>query len=265
MLVELQSHPITLSEGEARPTGCKWYVKSYSKPLPFSNLYVINVASRTDRLVDTMDMFNLIHLKPIVINAIDKKLYSDLNNPGWKACLESHRTALRQVVLNNDSLAIIFEDDIDFTLDLPLQLRRIHHHTGAEFDIIMLGHCSESDGGSLLTQITTNNYTIQVRESVHPFCGHAYAVSNDGARKMLRFLDWRFGLTKPWKGSIHFDSTFSSLRVRNAKMYSVFPPIVMQRKTSETASTHGDEFYEQPQGFKSVYNLLPRIGIIRLL
>lgn len=164
----------------------------------------------------------------------------------------------RQVMVSNDSRAIIFEDDIDFSPDFPLQLRKIFEAVSGKFDIIMLGHCAESDTGPLTAQITTNNYTVQLRKSQHPYCGHAYAVSRIGARKMLEFLDARFGEQYgPWKGNVHFDSTFSSLRVRKALMYSVFPPIVIQRPTAgKSSSTHKKNFYDRPFGFTSVLDVV---------
>jgi hypothetical protein len=53
---------------------------------PFDGLYVINVPSRTDRLIDTLDMFRYFNLQPTVIDAFDILPFKNANisNPGIK-------------------------------------------------------------------------------------------------------------------------------------------------------------------------------------
>jgi hypothetical protein len=92
---------------------------------PFDNLYIINHPARTDRydrlelimsrLLDTLNMFRHLNLEPKVIDGTDALPYanSKTNHPTWRAAMESHRRAIRQVVLNRDRVAVIFEDDID--------------------------------------------------------------------------------------------------------------------------------------------------------
>lgn len=156
-----------------------------TKIAPFDNMYIINPAHRTDRIVTTIKMFRHIGLEPTVIDGVNKIIYENktFKSAGMKACRESHRKALRQVVLNQDRFAIIFEDDIDFQVDFADQLREFGKQVPVDWDMVHFGHCLEKPG-KRWGDLHVNNNTFRVQHAVSPFCGHAYGVSQRGAQEV---------------------------------------------------------------------------------
>lgn len=87
--------------------------------------------------------------------------------------------------------------------------------------------------------------------------GTAYAVKEHIAIELLDILDKRW--RDRWNGYFHFDSCFQKLMDRMrvhglGKAYSIFPPMVIQRKTRKTNSYHHKGFYDHPAGFVSLYD-----------
>lgn len=151
--------------------------ESITPPFPIDAMYIINQPARTDRLIDTLKMFHHLSLQPKVVDGVDKIVFESakVRNPSWRACMESHRLALRKVVTEQNRHAIIFEDDIDIDIDFPAQIQGIIDHVGENWDIIFLGHCAEGQGVfEHAFQVEGKKTTI--RKSKHPYCGHAYAI-----------------------------------------------------------------------------------------
>jgi hypothetical protein len=83
---------------------------------------------------------------------------------------------------------------------------------------------------------------------------------------MLQILEgWWTG--KPWKGYYHFgifilsayiatDTSFYRFLLKHGNVYSMYPQIVMQRDSGATNSKHEQGFYDLPDGFKSVYQIV---------
>lgn len=111
--VREENNPFDADDAEI-PTK-KLAAKAPEKSFPVDAMYIINQPERTDRLIDTVHMFRHLHLKPTFVDGLNMLPYKNAKyrNPNWKAAMESHRRAIRQVVLNGDRAAIVFEDDID--------------------------------------------------------------------------------------------------------------------------------------------------------
>jgi hypothetical protein len=115
----------------------------------------------------------------------------------------------------------------------------------------MFGHCAETHG-TLISNITIDSRVTYIHQSVHPYCGHAYAIKYKTAVHLLRILE-KHG----WNGHHHFDLTFGKFIGKNKpQSYSIWPPLVMQRDTGVTNNKHHKGFYNLPEGFKSLYSIV---------
>lgn len=103
--------------------------------------YVINHPAKTDRIIDTLQIFRYVGLDPVVVDGNDILPYKNVKNKNlsWRAAMESHRRAIRQVVLNHDRAAVIFEDDIDLDLDFVAMSREIVKRLPSDWNIAFLG------------------------------------------------------------------------------------------------------------------------------
>jgi hypothetical protein len=71
------------------------------------------------------------------------------------------------------------------TLHIIKNIKNIH-----EYDIIYLGHCFEIvHTNETIDEITYNNNTYRICESVKPLCTHAYIITKKGAQKIINFLN----------------------------------------------------------------------------
>jgi hypothetical protein len=136
-------------------------------------------------------------------------------------------------------------------LDFKEQVSAIMDSLPTDWSIVMLGHCAEQHG-KYHSNVTVNGRVTSIHQSVHPYCGHAYAIKYDSAVDLLRILE-KHG----WNGNHHFDLTFGRfIGKHKTRSYSIWPPIVMQRDTGMTNNKHHDGFYKLPDGFRSVYSIV---------
>lgn len=189
-LVDLIGSEQCLSESQVR--------KFYERAGKYDNVFVINMATRHERLESATATLKKVGLKFSRFVAIsgaelNKKdaFYTNkfpLLRPGELGCLLSHLAiaALASKHENQDSYTIIFEDDVitssgqeafNSVLD---EISKIDRREG--IDIIYFGKCLESCGN--MVQIKDNIY-----RAVAPSCCHAYAIKNSFARKIIKDLD----------------------------------------------------------------------------
>jgi len=151
---------------------------------------VINLEHRVERRERIEKVLNQLNLKYKFISAIDANssevdtYYQRINGLVHKAaiaCWLSHLKAYQTIVDNRLQSALILEDDVDMEMDIREQLKNIMQYLPKSWEMLYIGHCSREDFGE-----PYNHPNLYV--STRPSCTHAYAVSFNGARVLLREL-----------------------------------------------------------------------------
>ncbi|THU88367.1 hypothetical protein K435DRAFT_680030 [Dendrothele bispora CBS 962.96] len=228
------------------------------------SLSVGSITSNANAGIDTLSI--LYSQDPLVVATKDFILTpSHPNTPKWKvltksrvACWHSHLQVIQRVVheQRNDhgkhkdnEITIILEDDIDMEADIRQRLETIWDSLPIDWDILFLGHCwsDETHYPALSPRLQP-----QARSSFHetpmdpgyrskysypslhpsyaPKCTHAYALSPNGARKILAHLSY-----PPFAYSRAIDQAFAWLvKSKRIKAYSVVPSVIVQRKDGKS-------------------------------
>ncbi|KZP09602.1 hypothetical protein FIBSPDRAFT_938406 [Athelia psychrophila] len=151
-------------------------------------------------------------------------------NPDWPlkpseiACWHSHFEVLRQIADGDADAALIFEDDIDMEFDLERRLRNLWQFLPQDgWHTVMLGHCQSDE----VTKPALRG-TSYLHRAQHTMCTHAYAVSKQGAARLVRLLRTPlFAYSRP------IDHAYIHLNHHDiVKAFSIYPPIVVQSKTT---------------------------------
>jgi len=137
------------------------------------------------------------------------------------SCWYSHYQVMRSIADGPDEAVVVLEDDIDMEFDLEKRLRGMWPGLPKNWDIVMIGHCQSHEWGHPKLK-----HAPALHRSTHTMCTHAYLISKQGARKMVRFLrSERFAYSRP------IDHTFIHLGYHELiNIFSVLPAIVLQTK-----------------------------------
>ena len=180
----------------------------------------------------------------------------DHPTPGGSRAWLAHLDLIKHVYQLNLQTALIIEDDIDWDVSLPFQMKSISSairdltHTdgyagwpyGKEWDLIWLGHCGEFWEEEFETVIFEDiavcphdqyygwarDYISRIPEgkrgvywSSNPVCSFAYALSHDGARKILE-------LVGAGQGEAFDVKLMGECKAGNIKCISVIPEVFHQ-------------------------------------
>jgi GR25 family glycosyltransferase involved in LPS biosynthesis len=95
-----------------------------------------------------------------------------VSKPGRQGCLLSHYAIWKKIVRESIPYAVIFEDDIVFDSNFETLAPKFYDATEKTVDLFYLG-----------SQFSTQSSNMTVKTPC--FCTHAYAVSLNGARKLM--------------------------------------------------------------------------------
>ena len=101
---------------------------------------------------------------------------------GEIGCLLSHFLVWKEFANSAIPYALIFEDDLKIVGSLRELIPALLSF--GDFDLLYLGHGFEDKNGTIVHKV--QNY--EIRRSIKPLCTHAYLVSNNGAKNLVRFL-----------------------------------------------------------------------------
>jgi hypothetical protein len=73
-------------------------------------------------------------------------------------------------------------------VNFKTQVSAIMDSLPSNWSIIMFGHCAEQHGG-FISNVTVDGRVTSIHQSVHPYCGHSYAIKYDTAVSLLRILE----------------------------------------------------------------------------
>ncbi|KAJ1911389.1 hypothetical protein IWQ60_010162 [Tieghemiomyces parasiticus] len=162
--------------------------------LGFDQIFMLNLAQRTDRRQSMQDLADFLHLNLTVVPATDKDYVLAHPVPGAGgslrpaqiACWQSHMH-IYQMVVDNPSIhsALILEDDVDISYLIHDEAARLLDAARSHaWDMLYLGHCSGFEGkADKLLDADAHLYLAK-----YPVCTHGYAVSKAGAGKLLKEL-----------------------------------------------------------------------------
>ncbi|GAA5909705.1 uncharacterized protein JCM6883_004606 [Sporobolomyces salmoneus] len=141
-------------------------------------------------------------------------------NEGVISTFWGHSRAMKMILKNGDKSALILEDDVDVEWDLERLWSRIERRLPRDWDATLLGHC----WGKELMQ--PQYLHPHLHRSTVPLCLHAYALSHDGARRLLNLL------LNPWTAyQTAVDTALPSfIQFELLKSFSIEPPLIIQRK-----------------------------------
>jgi len=166
----------------------------------------------------------------------------DHNTPDWLfpmqseiACWYSHVSVIERIAndasLRDNDAALILEDDVDMERDIHARLKHVWAYLPEEWDIVFLGHCCSEENFYPALDFTGNSTTttdkmMHLHPSRSPWCGHAYALTRAGARRLLVHLRHM-----PLAYSRPIDAAMSMLvEKQRVKSFSIVPSIISQRK-----------------------------------
>jgi GR25 family glycosyltransferase involved in LPS biosynthesis len=141
--------------------------------------------------VECVDSFDGYH------NDIDAALrdinvaFIDNLGPGHKGCSYSHIMIWKKMVEEGAPYRIFFEDDVLGHLDLPNGLgQKFWDATPHDFDILYLGNMMNPGNPALADP---NALVV----SVPTYCMHAYMLTLNGAKRLLRLIEEAYLMSKP--------------------------------------------------------------------
>ena len=201
-------------------------------------IYIINLPERIDRRTESIALIQRLGLQAYLVPAyssnssdiiIRDRLRSHrfLFNKNEFACWASHMrlwTTLANDASknNNDSWALIFEDDVDLELNLVDIINRFPCFIWKQADLIYLGHCANPPG-QLIYRSFKDHYRIH--RALHPSCTHAYAVRLNALDQLVVLL------AKPVES---IDNALVRLIEKNSLVaFSIHPPLAIQKIVSK--------------------------------
>lgn len=173
------------------------------------NIYVINMKESKDRWESIQSQSHLLPIKPKRVEAVNgKELVKSTESwftPGVIGCFLSHRKVLKRIVANNDTYAMICEDDVIFTKDFGKHLKRVIKdlESQPDWDLVYLGcygawrpdkkfkMIASASDFFLGLNFKKPTSTIETRHLItpnKPLGSHCYIVNKRSAKKLLGLL-----------------------------------------------------------------------------
>jgi hypothetical protein len=144
----------------------------------------INESGYTDmRIFEGVNAKNREELEICIKEFGNIKLHKDLG-AGQKGCLFSHLKLYKHIISKNIQVCTIFEDDVHFHPNWNTLARNYYHNTPTNYDIIFIGNQLDE---------CKNNNNVSIINKCATFCTHAYIITIEGAKHMLKYLlNWDY-------------------------------------------------------------------------
>ncbi len=143
-------------------------------------------------------------------------------------CALSHLKVYKKIIENNDSIALILEDDVKINSDIKKYLDLIaHYYNSNKPEIILLGRVNEYIE-SFKKQLDNTYSLVNVIDSVGAY---GYCINQKAAEKLLEFLQPIWIVSDEWK----------LIREKNiVKIKAIVPPLITFTQHAD-ASTISNE------------------------
>ncbi|CAG8526231.1 3306_t:CDS:1 [Dentiscutata heterogama] len=234
---------IDINHNEHKKLSLNETTKSLNSTLGFDHIYIVNLATRQDRLEKMKAMTNALNLDVEFFTAIskdDSRILNRFNNSTYmnsshKACFVSHYLLYSSIVYNRYDSALILEDDVDIELNITSIMTYIHSVLPSDWDLLYIGHCMGWEG-AFDQPLAETSETFKLYPSKKPYCTHGYAVSAAGALKLLSQLAELY---------LPLDlQLISKIDEGVLKSYSVSPAAIIQTNDNPSDVSPGADFLE---------------------
>lgn len=142
------------------------------------------------------------------------------------ACALSHLSVIRNFynTSNNSDTLFVFEDDIEYNPDYYKKLPEIMSNIPKDWEFLQFGHCWNNC--LTMKKVPDTKYLFT---SSNPLCGHSYAITRQGAKKILD--------NTQLIGNYPMDVIIVNLmNDKKLKLYTVYPRLFNQMKAIKKGS-----------------------------
>lgn len=224
-------------------------------------IFIISLPEATDRRTRIRNIFQDKGLDFEFIDAVDGRQFDILSHPLYNAtkrlkcfgkhltggdlgCILSHKKIYLRMVKDNIPSALIFEDDVLLRKDFFSVLEKIHKMP-IPFDMIRFFGSPKLERLKMRSVIPLTEKHNLTRHSGMPGGSHATLMTLDGAKKMLKHLNYTALpidalLGRSWKTGINW--------------YTVRPGLAAQDLSFE--SSIGDERFDKKQDITGFAKML---------
>lgn len=202
----------------------------------FTNVSVITLPKRKEYIINTMKKMNI-----YITNLFDAILGKDLDKDtlikqkvitkdttlriNEIACALSHIQVIKNFYKNSNSedTLFVFEDDIEYNNDYYKRLTEIMNEVPKDWEYLQFGHCWNNC--LTMTKIPNTKY---IYNSSNPLCGHSYAITKQGAKKILDNIGTI--------GNNPMDVIIvNMMNDKKLKLYTIYPRMFSQMKTNSNS------------------------------
>ncbi|CAG8475059.1 9428_t:CDS:1 [Cetraspora pellucida] len=221
-------------------------IKETNNTLGFNKIYFINYQDEpdyqniTEKLTKMSDKLCLVftNFDSISSSEISKINQKNKLKESQKVSYLSHFKVYKSIINYGYGSALILEGDMDIELRITSIMVDIHRILPADWDIIYLGYCNNSEGtsGEPLPGNNNNQFDYKLFKSDKPHCTFAYAVSYAGALKLVEKLG--NSITSPLKPlDIELVNMIQSGTINS---YTLVPPIIANFRKSHSGKDISD-------------------------
>tara|TARA_R110002096_G_scaffold82501_1_gene192008 strand:+ start:234 stop:875 length:642 start_codon:yes stop_codon:yes gene_type:complete len=176
-------------------------------------VYLINLATRPDRLQRVKERLECLDIKYERLEAIDGKTIEPHHHlkPGEVGCNMSHVSALRDAKRNNYGSILILEDDVVFKEDILERFNEGYKRVPDDWEIIFLGGDHIRPPTKISEHIVKCNFTFNT---------HAYIIRDVAYEKLL---------AKAKRMSAQIDTVYARMQILGkVKAYGFYPWLANQ-------------------------------------
>ncbi|OIV46917.1 hypothetical protein BK025_08070 [Sodalis sp. TME1] len=197
------------------------------------NIFVVNLKDSVDRRKSVELQLNKLNLQYEVVEAVDGRALSneeimqhtrELNyacKPGEIGCSLSHLKVYRKIVEYNIPYALILEDDIQLSADLPLILTELPNIINKNTpSVTLLTHIHQYD--AKIQHKISPQHALHVL--IEASCSHGYVINASAAQNALDSLYPVWMVADRWK-------IFREYSI--AKLFAVLPPVISHSELSK--------------------------------
>jgi hypothetical protein len=199
----------------------------------FERVVVINLPERRDRRREMEAQLGKFNLSSEFFPAVKVAEVGEWPSLGARGCFLSHYNVLKQALDAGARNVLIFEDDLDFSPNLPsLTPELIRHLEREEWGFLYLGH---------IQQLSTSDTALQLVSWTGPLMtAHFFAVNRSVLERLVHFLEQVLSRPDghPLGGPQHVDGAYSMFREQNPDIMTLLasPSLGWQRSSRSDIS-----------------------------
>lgn len=238
----------------------------------FDQIYIINLASRQDRLMEMQAEFHRVgidfnHRKIRVFTAIKPESHEGWPTAGTKGCYLSHLGVLKDAKNHNYERILILEDDVSFTQYFDILMREtITQLKNHPWNIFYGGYRIEDPAQDAIvdaykhSQSVAKNLFLSLPET-EIFCLHFVALTQPTVTNLVDYLEkiMQKPMGDPTGGRMHVDGAYNWFRKEHPEIATLmsYPQLAVQR--SSRTDIHELKWFDELPLFKTATSAVRKI------